>query len=56
MHNSIALYDYLIESPRMSREETFVRIPRTKPRRDRSTGSGAKQGGIHQRKNKRCTW
>jgi len=55
MTSSIALYDYLVEGHRPVREETFVRIPRVKPRRERSA-SAAKQGGMHQRKNKRCSW
>jgi hypothetical protein len=55
MQNSVALYDYLVEGPRMNRDEAFVRIPRPKPRRERSSNS-AKPDGMHRRKNKRCAW
>lgn len=55
MQNSVALYDYLVESPRMKSDEAFVRIPRPKPRRERTSNS-IKPGGIHRRKNKRCAW
>jgi hypothetical protein len=55
MQNSVALYDDLVEGPRMNREETFVRIQRPKHRRER-TSSSLKPSGIHRRKNKRCTW
>ena len=55
MQNSVALYDYLVEGPRMNRDEAFVRIPRPKPRRER-TSSTNKPSGMHQRKNKRSTW
>jgi hypothetical protein len=56
MPNTVALYDYLVEGPRMGRDEAFVRIPRTKARRERSTSSTVKPGGIRQRKNKRGSW
>ncbi len=55
MQNTVALYDDLLEDPRLNRQETFVRIPRPKPRRDRNSSS-VKSGGMHQRKNKRCAW
>ena len=55
MHNSVALYDDLFEGPRLNREETFIRIPRPKPRRER-TASSPKPSGMHRRKNKRCAW
>ena len=55
MNSSVALYDYLVESPRLKSEEAFVRIPRSKPRRERTVAT-AKVGGIRQRKNKRCAW
>lgn len=55
MQNSVALYDSLVEGPRMNRDEAFVRISRPKPRRER-TSSSVKQGGMHRRKNKRCNW
>ena len=55
MHNSVALYDDLIEDPRLNRQEAFVRIQRPKPRRER-TSSSVKPGGMHRRKNKRSAW
>lgn len=55
MQNTVVLYDYLVEGPRLGRDETFVRIPRSKPRRERTIPT-VKPGGIRQRKNKRCTW
>ncbi len=55
MQNSVALYDYLVDGPRVNRDEAFIRIPRPKPRRDR-TSSPVKTGGMHRRKNKRCDW
>lgn len=56
MQNSVALYDDLLEGPRMNREETFVRIQRPKPRRGERTSSSLKPNGMHRRKNKRCAW
>lgn len=58
MSNNVTLYEYLVEGPRMNQDEAFVRIPRSKPRRERASNSNAKQpaGGMHQRRNKRCQW
>ncbi len=56
MPSAVALYDYLVEGPRISRDETFVRIPRAKARRERTSPTAVKPGGIRQRKNKRCAW
>ena len=55
MQNSVALYDDLVDGPRLNREETFVRIPRPKPRREQASSS-VKPIGMHRRKNKRCAW
>ena len=56
MQSVVTLYDYLVDGPRMGRDEAFVRIPRSKPRRERSATVAVKPGGIRQRKNKRCAW
>lgn len=55
MQNSVALYDDLVENPRMKSDDAFVRIQRPKPRRER-TSSSVKTGGMHRRKNKRSAW